>query len=274
MAVGKIEYKKILKDENLTPTKLKDLYVSSLKNDDSFVGYNKNFASDPTERYTIMTPEAAAALIASRQQANASEHPAESDEEAVVNEEVTEETPVQTRPTFTPIQGGIWPIVIDSDENTTTTSQNQTQHSSVSSFADQNDFVQQMTNAYATELQRRGYDPAFAKYFVAQDALESGWGKHQSGKNNFGGIKGKGSSKKTQEWDGEKMITITDSFQDFDNLEDYINSKITLMGNRRYNVFAYSPEKYFDRAKAGGYATDPNYVSKMNEMLKSVEKHS
>ena len=70
------------------------------------------------------------------------------------------------------------------------------------------------------------------------------------------------------------MITITDSFQDFDNLEDYINSKITLMGNRRYNVFAYSPEKYFDRAKAGGYATDPNYVSKMNEMLKSVEKHS
>jgi hypothetical protein len=49
MAVGKIEYKKILKDENLTPTKLKDLYVSLLKNDDSFGGYNKNFATDPAE---------------------------------------------------------------------------------------------------------------------------------------------------------------------------------------------------------------------------------
>jgi flagellum-specific peptidoglycan hydrolase FlgJ len=56
-----------------------------------------------------------------------------------------------------------------------------------------------MTNAYVTELQRRGYDPAFAEYLVAQDALESGWGKHQSGKNNFGGIKGKGSTRQTKE---------------------------------------------------------------------------
>ena len=85
MAVGKIEYKKILKDENLTPTKLKDLYVSSLKNDDSFVGYNKDFATDPAERYTIMTPEAAAALIASRQQAIEPEQPVESDEEVAID---------------------------------------------------------------------------------------------------------------------------------------------------------------------------------------------
>jgi hypothetical protein len=107
MAVGKIEYKKILKDENLTPTKLKDLYVSSLKNDDSFGGYNKDFATDPAERYTIMTPEAAAALIASRQQAIEPEQPVESDEEVAIDEEVTEETPAQTQPTFTPIQGGM-----------------------------------------------------------------------------------------------------------------------------------------------------------------------
>ena len=276
MAVGKIEYKKILKDNDLTPTKLKDLYVSSFENDDSFGGYNKDFATDPTERYTIMTPEAAAALIASRQQANASEQPVESDEEVVVDEDVTVETPAQTQPTFTPIQGGIWPIVIDSNENAATASQSQSQsgYSSTSSFADQNDFVQQMTNAYATELQRRGYDPAFAEYLVAQDALESGWGKHQSGKNNFGGIKGKGSAKQTKEWDGQKMITITDSFRNFDSLQDYINYKIDLVGNSRYNVFAYSPNQYFSRVKAGGYATDPNYVSKMNQMLNSVRNFS
>lgn len=40
-------------------------------------------------------------------------------------------------------------------------------------FKDQSDFVQQMTDAYATELQKRGYNPAFAEYIVAQDALES-----------------------------------------------------------------------------------------------------
>lgn len=274
MAVGKIEYKKILKDNDLTPTKLKDLYVSSFENDDSFGGYNKNFATDPTERYTIMTPEAAAALIASRQQADAPEQPVESDEEVVADEEVIEETLAQTQPTFTPIQGGIWPIVIDSDENAATASQSQSGYSSTSSFADQNDFIQQMTNAYATELQRRGYDPAFAEYLVAQDALESGWGKHQSGKNNFGGIKGKGSARQTKEWDGQKMITITDSFRDFDSLQDYVNYKINLVGNKNYNVFAYSPNQYFSRVKAGGYATDPNYVSKMNQMLNSIRAYS
>lgn len=277
MAVGKIEYKKILKDNDLTPTKLKDLYVSSFENDDSFGGYNKNFATDPTERYTIMTPEAAAALIASRQQADTSEQPAESDEEVVVDEEVPEETPVQTQPTFTPIQGGTWPIVLDSEGNPTAplvVPTNPVRYSNTSSFTDQNDFVQQMTSAYAAELQRRGYDPAFAEYLVAQDALESGWGKHQSGKNNFGGIKGKGSARQTKEWDGQKMITITDSFRDFDNLQDYINYKIDLVGNSRYNVFAYSPNQYFSRVKAGGYATDPNYVSKMNQMLNSVRAYS
>lgn len=273
MAVGKIEYKKILKDKDLTPTKLKDLYVSSFENDDSFGGYNKNFATDPTERYTIMTPEAAAALIASRQQADVPEQPIESDEEVVVDEEITEETPVQTQRIFTPIQGGIWPMVIDSEESSTN-SPSTSHNSSVSSFTDQNDFVQQMTDAYATELQRRGYDPAFAEYLVAQDALESGWGKHQSGKNNFGGIKGNGSTRQTKEWDGQKMITITDSFRDFNSLQDYINYKIDLVGNSRYNVFAHSPNEYFTRVKAGGYATDPNYVNKMNQMLNSIRAYS
>lgn len=274
MAVGKIEYKKILDDKNLTPTKLKDLYVSSLKNDDVFDGYNKHFANDPSERYTILTPEAAAALIASRQQAVKSKEDNQN-EETDTSEETVEETTVQTQPTFTPIQGGIWPMVIDSERSTTNSS---TSNSNDSSFDDQRDFVEQMMNAYATELQRRGYNPAFAEYLVAQDALESGWGKHQSGKNNFGGIKlvgaGKGSTKETKEWNGRTMETVSAKFRDFDSLQDYINYKINLVENNNYDVFAYSPTQYFNRMKAGGYATDPNYVSKMNQMLQSVRSYS
>lgn len=276
MAVGKIEYKKILKDENLTPTKLKDLYVSSLKNNDTFGGYNKDFATDSSERYTIMTPEAAAAVIASRQQVAESEDGNQNEETPII-EETVEETPVQTQLTFTPIQGGIWPMVIDS-EGSTTSSSTTSQYSSDNSFDNQSDFVKQMTSAYATELQRRGYNPAFAEYLVAQDALESGWGKHQSGKNNFGGIKlvgtGKGSTKKTKEWNGRAMETVSATFRDFDSLQDYVNYKINLVGNSNYNVFAYSPNQYFNRMKAGGYATDPNYVSKMNQMLQSVRSRS
>lgn len=276
MAVGKIEYKKILKDENLTPTKLKDLYVSSLKNNDTFGGYNKNFATDSSERYTIMTPEAAAAVIASRQQAAESEDDNQN-EETPISEETVEETPVQTQSILTPIQGGIWPMVIDS-EGSTTSSSTTSQYPSDNSFDDQNDFVEQMMSAYTTELRRRGYNPAFAEYLVAQDALESGWGKYQSGKNNFGGIKlvgtGKGSTKKTKEWNGRAMETVSATFRDFDSLQDYVNYKINLVGNSNYNVFAYSPNQYFNRMKAGGYATDPNYVSKMNQMLQSVRSHS
>lgn len=66
MAVGNIQYIEILDDKKLTPSKKKDVFISKLKKDPYF-----KFAADPTERYTIMTPETAAAIIASRQQAPA-----------------------------------------------------------------------------------------------------------------------------------------------------------------------------------------------------------
>lgn len=260
MAVGKIEYKKILKDENLTPTKLKDLYVSKIS-EDSFANINDNFAESPEERYTIITPEAAAALIANRQKQPSSTEIEKPEENKEV--ETSEETPVQEPVMFTPLEGGIWPIITNSESSSSTTN-----------FANQGDFVRKMTNVYKTELQNRGYDPAFAEYIVAQDGLESAWGKSQSGKNNFGGIKGKGTSKRTKEWNGSQMIDVTDSFRDFNDLKDYVNYKINLVGNNRYNVFAYSPEEYFERMKAGGYATDPNYVSKLNSVLQTVRKYS
>ena len=70
------------------------------------------------------------------------------------------------------------------------------------------------------------------------------------------------------------MISVTDSFRNFNDLKDYVDYKINLVGNDRYNVFAYSPEDYFERMKAGGYATDPNYVSKLNGVLQTVRKYS
>lgn len=66
MAVGNIQYIEILDNKKLTPSKKKDVFISKLKKDPYF-----KFAADPTERYTIMTPETAAAIIASRQQAPA-----------------------------------------------------------------------------------------------------------------------------------------------------------------------------------------------------------
>lgn len=68
-------------------------------------------------------------------------------------------------------------MVIDSEGNPTAplvVPTDPVRYSNTGSFTDQRDFVEQMTNVYATELRRRGYDPAFAEYLVAQDALESG----------------------------------------------------------------------------------------------------
>jgi flagellum-specific peptidoglycan hydrolase FlgJ len=70
------------------------------------------------------------------------------------------------------------------------------------------------------------------------------------------------------------MEPVVASFRNFNSLQDYINYKINLVGNSNYNVFAYSPSEYFNRVKAGGYATDPNYVSKLNDVLQSVRNYS
>jgi len=64
-----------------------------------------------------------------------------------------------------------------------------------------------------------------AKYpelVAAQWALESGWGHHTSGKNNFFGIKGKGTVRQTKEFINGKEITISDEFKDFSSPEECI----------------------------------------------------
>ena len=268
MAVGKIEYKKILNDEDFTPTKLKDLYVSQLHND-PYTEQSQKFVESPEERYTIMTPEAAAALIASRQQKEASAEISEPEIE-VSEEQTTEEVTEPKK--FDPITGGTWmPMVLDEQTNP-----------SKFTFSNAEDFVRKMTDVYRKELVNRGYDPAFAEYIVAQDGLESAWGEKQSGANNFGGIKvdtsdlGKnlGTIKTSDEWDGQKMTPQKSEFRNFKDLKDYVNYKINFVNRNRYNVFAYSPEEYFERMKAGGYATDPNYVSKLNNVLQTVRKYS
>lgn len=46
-----------------------------------------------------------------------------------------------------------------------------------------------MKPIYESILTSKGIDKSYADYLVAQAALESNWGKSQSGKNNLSGIK-------------------------------------------------------------------------------------
>lgn len=115
---------------------------------------------------------------------------------------------------------------------------------------------------------------AGAKYpecVAAQWALESGYGKYLSGKNNFFGIKGKGTVKQTQEDYGNGLVTIFDEFKDFETPLDCVKYLVDrwykdYKGYKGVNRAANRDECAF-LLKAEGYATDPNYVSKLIRLM-------
>lgn len=106
---------------------------------------------------------------------------------------------------------------------------------------------------------------------AAQWALESSWGKHTSGKNNFFGIKGSGTSCQTWEDYGSGPVTITAEFKDFGNIQDCINYLVDrwyldYKGYQGVNR-AGSREECARLLKAEGYATDPLYPEKLIELM-------
>lgn len=115
---------------------------------------------------------------------------------------------------------------------------------------------------------------AGAKYpecVAAQWALESAWGKSTSGKNNFFGIKGRGTSCSTWEDYGNGPVNITASFRDFGTIQECI----TYLVDRWYKDFqgykgvnrAGSREECARLLKAEGYATDPAYPQKLIHLM-------
>ena len=83
-------------------------------------------------------------------------------------------------------------------------------------YTNPQDFVKDMTAAYTKALAARGISTDYAKMLVAQDALESNWGKSSLAKSfNFGGIKAvKGSpfvEKETKEYSSKRGMYKTKS---------------------------------------------------------------
>ena len=116
----------------------------------------------------------------------------------------------------------------------------------------------------------------FPEVVAAQWAVESGWGKYLSGKNNYFGIKGKGTVKTTQEHYGNGYVTIQDEFKDFATPLDCIKDLVdkwykdyrTYKGVNR----AKTPEECAMLLKAEGYATDPYYSSKLISIMQREMK--
>ena len=139
-------------------------------------------------------------------------------------------------------------------------------------YTNQWDFIEDMTAAYTKALAARGISTDYAKMLVAQDALESNWGKSSLVKDfNFGGIKAVNGTpfveKETKEYSAGKGMHKTKSkFRKFNSLDEYVNYKISLLSGKRYQAFTGDPTQFYHRIKAGGYATDPNYVAKLTNI--------
>jgi len=111
----------------------------------------------------------------------------------------------------------------------------------------------------------------FPACVAAQWALESDWGQHTSGKNNFFGLKGSGSIVDTQEFIDGKWITIKAGFIDFPDLY----TCVTYLVERWYKD--YSRYKGVNRASnrnecakllvSEGYATDLTYSEKLIKIM-------
>jgi uncharacterized protein YcbK (DUF882 family) len=111
----------------------------------------------------------------------------------------------------------------------------------------------------------------FPEVVAAQWALESGWGQHTSGKNNYFGLKGSGSSVQTQEYLNGQWVTINDGFIDFNDLYscvEYLVSRWYLDYKQYKGVNrASSRNECANLLQAEGYATDPAYATKLIQIM-------
>lgn len=127
---------------------------------------------------------------------------------------------------------------------------------------------------YAEENEKETAVPAMVT--LAQAALESGWGQHAPG-NNFFGIKaGKSWQGKTQilvthEIEGDKTITIKQTFRKYATPAESFKDHAELLKKRFAKAFIYTDPVQFINSVQNDYdykyATDPDYLRKMSMLI-------
>ncbi|WP_433886504.1 flagellar assembly peptidoglycan hydrolase FlgJ [Pseudomonas vranovensis] len=153
-------------------------------------------------------------------------------------------------------------------------------------FGSSDEFVATMLPMAEQAAKRIGIDP---RYLVAQAALETGWGKSVmrqadgSSSHNLFGIKATGN------WQGGQARAITSEFRDgqfvketaafrsYDSYQDSFHDLVSLLqNNARYKEAvkaADKPEQFVRELQKAGYATDPDYASKISQIAKQMKSY-
>ena len=153
-------------------------------------------------------------------------------------------------------------------------------------FSSPDAFVATMLPMAQQAADRIGVDPL---YLVAQAALETGWGKSVmrqqdgSSSHNLFGIKATGNWQGAQaraitsEFKGGQMVKETADFRSYDSYQDSFHDLVTLLqSNNRYKEVlnaADKPEQFVRELQKAGYATDPEYASKISQIAKQMKTY-
>tara|TARA_Y100000004_G_scaffold182290_1_gene228872 strand:+ start:1076 stop:1486 length:411 start_codon:yes stop_codon:yes gene_type:complete len=111
----------------------------------------------------------------------------------------------------------------------------------------------------------------FPNLVAAQWALESGWGEHQSGKNNPFGMKGKGVVVDTVEWNGKSYVDTKAEFKSYPSVKAAVGDLVDrwykdYRGYKGVNNSA-TREEAARELKRQGYATSPDYAEKLIRLM-------
>ena len=153
-------------------------------------------------------------------------------------------------------------------------------------FSSADQFVNTMLPMAKEAAERIGVDP---RYLVAQAALETGWGKSVmraqdgSSSHNLFGIKAssswKGDSARaiTSEFRNGAMVKETAEFRSYGSYKDSFHDLVTLLQtNNRYQDVVKSadnPEQFVRELQKAGYATDPDYASKISQIARQMTSY-
>ncbi|MGP7733893.1 MULTISPECIES: flagellar assembly peptidoglycan hydrolase FlgJ [Oceanimonas] len=152
-------------------------------------------------------------------------------------------------------------------------------------FDSPEEFVRRLLPAATAAGERLGLDP---KAMLAQAALETGWGKKIIGRkngessHNLFGIKADKSWKEQKTWvstleyEQGVAVKVQAPFRSYASFNDSFNDYVQFLNdNPRYGQALEqtgSPRQYFKALQQAGYATDPNYASKLSAVLDTVNR--
>lgn len=135
-------------------------------------------------------------------------------------------------------------------------------------------FINKIGPLAQLDMQKTG---VLASLTIAQAILESGWGESELTlkANNLFGIKATASwkgatyTRETREYVNSEAVTVTADFKAYNSLEDSISDHSVLLQKDRYTkVLQTSDYKVAcEEVYKAGYATDPNYPSKLITLI-------